>query len=37
VTIERGELVASMAVTAPDHDVALEELARDVAADAVRV
>ncbi|HWO27011.1 MAG TPA: hypothetical protein VNO30_50120 [Kofleriaceae bacterium] len=36
VTIERVDLVASMTVTAPDPDVALEELARYAAADAPR-
>jgi hypothetical protein len=36
VTIERVDLVASMTVTAPDPDVALEELARYAAADAAR-
>lgn len=34
VTIERVDLVASMTVTAPDPDVALEELARYAAVDA---
>jgi hypothetical protein len=34
VTIERVDLVASMTATAPDPDVALEELARYAAADA---
>ena len=34
VTIERVDLVAKMTVTAPDPDVALEELARYAASDA---
>jgi hypothetical protein len=34
VTIERVDLIASMTATAPDPDVALEELARYAAADA---
>ncbi|HWO20379.1 MAG TPA: hypothetical protein VNO30_16535 [Kofleriaceae bacterium] len=34
VTIERVDLVASMTATAPDPDVALEELARYAAVDA---
>ncbi len=36
VTIERVDRVASMTVTAPDPDVALEELARYTASDAER-
>lgn len=34
VTIDRVDFVASMTVTAPDPDMALEELARYAAADA---
>lgn len=36
VTIERVDLVAKMTMTAPDLDIALEELARYTASDVER-